>query len=155
MTDAPGEWFRTWALNRDAAPAEGARWAAEHADALLLIADRGALAGPDRGAARTDVQLLARRLAAELRERPVALVWTKSDITVDDYTEQAVRNTVLRSLPSAAEFRVSVAPTPDTHALNPGLADLLAWVLNTERPTMPLPEPTAGALDQLLMTGAR
>ena len=28
MTDAPGEWFRNWAVNRDAPGAQGARWAA-------------------------------------------------------------------------------------------------------------------------------
>ena len=63
MTDAPGEWFRKWALNRNATDAEGARWAVEHADVFLLVADREALSGPGRGAARSDIRLLARRLA--------------------------------------------------------------------------------------------
>ena len=66
MTDAPGEWFRKWAVKRETPGAEGARWAAEHADAFLLVADREALAGPEKGAARSGIQLLARRLAGEL-----------------------------------------------------------------------------------------
>ncbi len=36
VTDAPGEWFQKWAVNRDAAGATGARWIADHADVLLL-----------------------------------------------------------------------------------------------------------------------
>ena len=84
MTDAPGEWFQKWAVNREAEGAEGARWAAEHADAFLLIADREALSGSGRSAARSDIQLLARRLAAELRGRPVGLVWTKVDTSIPE-----------------------------------------------------------------------
>ena len=49
-------------LNGETPGAEGARWAAEHADAFLLVADREALAGPEKGAARSGIQLLARRL---------------------------------------------------------------------------------------------
>ena len=79
FTDAPGEWFQKWALDRDSAEAAGARWVADLADILLLVADREGLAGESMGAARNSIQLLARRMAAERRGRPIALVWTKSD----------------------------------------------------------------------------
>ena len=155
MTDAPGEWFRNWADNRDAPDAEGARWAAEHADAFLLIADGEALAGRERGQARTDVQLLARRLAGDLRERPVALVWTKADISIPEDTEQAVRSAVLRAMPDAEEFSVSIMSDPDGPETGQGLLNLLRWALNVRRATIRLPELASDNLDPLFMFGAR
>ena len=112
ITDAPGEWFRKWAVERDAPEADGARWAAEHADAFVLVADREALAGPRMGTARSGIQLLARRLADELRGRPVALVWTKSDVAISDEMKEAVRSAVLKVMPHTAEFAVSIMPNP-------------------------------------------
>ena len=121
MTDAPGEWFRKWAINRDARDAEGARWAAKQADVFLLVADRGALAGAHRGATRTDIQLLARRLADDLRGRPVALVWTKADIPIAEETEEAVRSAVSRTVPGAKEFTVSILSGSDGASAGTGL----------------------------------
>ena len=81
FTDAPGEWFRRWAVNREAPEAEGARWVAKHADVFLMIADSEALSGPTVGSARSVLQMLAKRLGAERGTRRVALVWSKADIT--------------------------------------------------------------------------
>ena len=64
FADAPGEWFRKWAINREAPDAEGARWIARHADVTLLIADRQALSGSKMGTARNDFQLLGRVIEA-------------------------------------------------------------------------------------------
>ena len=155
MTDAPGEWFRKWAVRREAPDAAGARWAAEHADAFLLVADREALAGPEKGAARTGIQLLARRLANELRERPVAFVWTKSDVSISEEMEEAVRNAVLRVIPKAVEFAVSIMPKPDETENVQGLLDLLSWVLNVRRPTVRLLEPAVANLYPVFGFGAR
>ncbi|WP_420464333.1 TRAFAC clade GTPase domain-containing protein [Candidatus Palauibacter sp.] len=155
MTDAPGEWFRNWAVNRDAPAAEGARWAAEHADVFLLVADREALAGPEKGAARTDIQLLARRLADDLRGRPVALVWTKADTPIPEDTEEAVRSAVLRAVPRATEFAVSIMSESDGTGTGQGLVDLLRWVLYARRPALRLPEPAGDNLDPLFIFGVR
>ena len=155
MTDAPGEWFRKWAVNRDTRDAEGARWAAEHADAFLLVADREALSGPEMGAARTGIRLLARRLADELRGRPVALVWTKKDILIQEDTENAVRSAVLRAMPNAVEFAVSIMSEPAGTDIGQGLLDLLRWALNVRRPAVRLPEPASDNLDPVFMFGAR
>ena len=154
MTDAPGEWFRKWAVKRDAPDAGGARWAAEHADAFLLVADREALAGSEKGAARTGIQLLARRLADELRGRPVALVWTKSDISIPKEMEEAVRIAVLRVIPKAVEFSVSIMPKPDGTEKAQEFLDLLNWALNVRRPTVRLPEPASSNLDPVFTFGA-
>ena len=155
MTDAPGEWFQKWAVNRDARDAAGARWAAEHADAFLLVADREALSGPEMGAARTGIQLLARRLADELRGRPVALVWTKKDISIPEDTEEAVRSTVLKAMPNAEEFGVSIMPNPDGTDAGQDLLGVLHWAMNVQRPPVRLPEPTGDSLDPVFKFGAR
>lgn len=155
MTDAPGEWFRNWAVNRDSPHAEGARWAAKHADAFLLVADREALAGHERGAARTEIQLLARRLADELRGRPVGFVWTKTDIEITEDMERTVRSAVLRSIPSAEEFAVSIISEPDGNETGQELLHLLRWVLNVRRQTVRLPEPASDYRDPSSTFGAR
>ena len=155
MTDAPGEWFRKWAVNRDAADAGGARWVAEHADAFVLVADREALAGPEKGTARSGIRLLARRLAAELRGRPVAFVWTKSDIPIATEMEDAVRGAVRRVIPGAVEFAVSIKPNPDGTENVQGFLDLLRWTMSVRRPTVRLPEATVGSLDPVFRFSGR
>ena len=155
MTDAPGEWFRKWAINRDAPDAEGARWAAEHADAFLLVADREALAGKEMGAARSGIQYLARRLADELEGRPVALVWTKADVPITSEMEKTVRTSVLRVIPEAVEFVVSIIPGADGTENEQGFLDVLCWVLEVRRPTVRLPEPEGRSLDPVFMLGGK
>ena len=155
ITDAPGEWFHKWAVKRDAPDAEGAQWAAEHADAFVLVADCQALAGPKMRAACTDIQLLARRLAGELRGRPVALVWTKSDVPVSKEMEEAARSAVLRVIPNSLEFAVSIMTNPDEGDNVQGFLDLLRWVLNVRRRTVRLPEPTVDNSDPVFRFGAR
>lgn len=155
MTDAPGEWFRKWAFNRDDPDAEGARWAADHADAFLLVADREALAGKEMGSARTAIRLLARRLAGELRGRPVALVWTKSDVSINKDMEQAVRGSVLKVIPKAVEFAVSIMSRSSESENVQVFLDLLCWTLNVRRSTVRLPEPVIGNLDPVFTFGAR
>ena len=155
MTDAPGEWFQKWAVKREDPGAEGARWAAEHADAFLLVADREALAGKEMGAARSGIQLLARRLADELGGRPVALVWTKADVSITSEMEEAVRSGVLRVIPEAVAFEVSIKPEPEGSEHEQGFLDLLAWALNVRRATVQLPEPAGGKLEPVFRFGAR
>ena len=152
MTDAPGEWFSKWAINRDSREAEGARWVAEHADVFLLIADREALSGDEMGSARSAIQMLSSRLAAERRGRPVALIWTKMDVQVTEEMEAAVREIVRRTMPDAVEFAVSVMPGPDGNGdTRRGLLDLLLWVLNGRRSSVRFPEPATDNFDPFFM----
>jgi hypothetical protein len=125
FTDAPGEWFQKWALNRDSPEAAGAQWIADHADILLLAADRGALAGESMGTARNSIQLLARRIAAERRGRPIALVWK------------------------------IVAPEEDTQSVGRGLLELLDWILNARREKATLSTPVRATADPLFLYGVR
>ena len=156
MTDAPGLWFQKWAIHRDTPEAEGARWVAEHADAFLLIADCEALSGTAMGKARGSIQMLARRLGAERRGRPVALVWSKADVSVSRAMEEEIRNFVLEQLPCALEFRVSVAPECDeAKDTGQGLLELLRWSLDVRRNTLLLPEPRGDNPDPFFLVGRR
>lgn len=156
LTDAPGEWFQKWAVNREAAEAIGARWVADHADVFLVIADREALSGEDMGQARGALQLLARRLAAERRGRPVALVWTKTDVSIAPEMETAVRHTVQRLMPDAVEFSVSViSPAGEPGGSGSGLLELLDWTLGSRRALTALPGSNATSTDPLFIFGAR
>lgn len=154
FADAPGEWFQKWAINKEAAEAEGARWIARHADVTLLIADRQALSGPKMGTARNDFQLLAQRAVAEARGRRLALVWTKGDVGVAPTMEVQIRKAVTSELSSVPEFTVSVYPHGELDAAE-GFRELFSWVLCTKRPGVDLPTTEAFGHDPLFRFGRR
>ncbi|MFD8974339.1 hypothetical protein [Streptomyces sp. NPDC059593] len=155
FTDAPGEWFQKWAINKDGPEAAGARWLAEHADVFLLVADREALSGASMGSARSALQLLAARVADERKSRPVALVWTKSDVPIAPAMEESVRESVFGPMPEAKEFSVSITPgDTDERQTDGALTKLLDWALTTRRPRAVLPSTPPVSGDPLFMYGA-
>lgn len=154
FADAPGEWFQKWAINEQAADAEGARWIARHADVTLLIADRQALAGPKMGAARNDFQLLAQRAVAEARGRRLALVWTKGDVDVAPAMEAQIRKAVALGSSSVPEFTVCVLPHGEIDAAE-GFRELFGWILSTKRAGVNLPTTEASGHDPLFRFGRR
>lgn len=129
--DAPGEWFSAWATNQQSPQAEGARWLATCSDVFVVVADSYALTGPQRGPARKALVDLLRRVGNELNGRPVALVWTKSDIDVPTNIVTTVRDAAARSLINYQEFRVSMHPTANEEDQNQGqgIVELLQWIL--------------------------
>ena len=154
FADAPGEWFGKWAVNRDAKEAVGAAWLAEHADVFLLMADREALAGSHMGSARSGLQLLATRVAAELKGRPVALVWSKSDVPISSEIEDGIRVVAKNQLAGLTEFSVSVIAAEEQADTGSGLIETLNWVLSARRPTILLPEPASNNTDPLFLFGS-
>ncbi|MDC7698007.1 TRAFAC clade GTPase domain-containing protein [Vogesella indigofera] len=154
FADAPGEWFQKWAINEQAADAEGARWIARHADVTLLIADRQALAGPKMGAARNDFQLLAQRAVAEACGRHLALVWTKGDVDVAPAMEAQIRKAVTSDSFCVPEFTVSVYPRGEADAVE-GFRELFSWILSTKRAGVDLPPTEASGHDPLFRFGRR
>ena len=129
LTDAPGEWFTRWAVNRDEPAAEGARWTVRNADAFVVVVDRGALASKERGIARSRLFDLAGPLSDERAGRPVAIVWTKSDVPVDPILENAVREQLSARFPDSLTFAVSVHGANQSeaaHALLQPLCDLIS-----------------------------
>lgn len=156
FTDAPGEWFQRWAVNRDAPDGAGAQWIGDRADLFLLVADREALSGENMGSARSSLRLLARRLGDQVEGRPVALVWTKSDVKIVPEMEDAVRGTVRDSMPDVKEFEVSVlADIANDGANGTGFVELFSWVLSARRSFVDLPPPIGSHNDPLFMFGGR
>jgi hypothetical protein len=156
FADAPGLWFQRWAINEEAPDARGARWIAQNADAFMLTADCAALSGVARGSARAALQLLARRLGANRRGRPVTLVWTKSDIPVAETMQAAVRDAVRSQIPNFEELAISMeAQNEDTMGVGTGLTELLRQTLQIRRLTQTLPPPTSTTDDPLFLFGAR
>lgn len=154
FADAPGEWFQRWAVDENAEDAEGARWVSQHADVLLLVADRQALSGPRMGSARSAFQLLTSRIAAQRRGRPVALVWTKADIEVLPEMESRIRQTVTSVIPDAAEFSVSVL-SEGTTTTGEGFQEIFRWILGSRRPAVQIPSTPALDTDPLFVYGRR
>lgn len=135
ITDPPGEWFRQWSLNRDASEAAGARWMAEHADVAVLVVDCAALVGPERGGGRDRLRHLAWRVGDELRDNPVAVVWTKADVPVDPDMKEGLRAVFRERLPNHKEFAVSVPETGGMEAeARAAFMTLLQWLVDAPRP---------------------
>lgn len=111
LVDAPGEWFREWAFNREAPGAEGARWIAKHADVFLLFADCAALAGENRGEARVVLKQMIDRLGSECRGQRIYLIWSKSDVTPSAGIRSSISRAV-RSMGNVLDFELSVYPLP-------------------------------------------
>jgi hypothetical protein len=108
------------------------------------------------GSARGSLQILARRLAAERSGRPVAFVWTKSDVAVAPEMEKAVRDAVLGPMPDAREFSVSIAASASGPSdTGQGLLKLLDWTLEIRRECVSLLPVEASSSDPLFMFGAR
>jgi hypothetical protein len=154
FADAPGEWFKKWAVDSQGPESAGAAWIAQHADLFLLTADRDALAGEHRGAARGTLQLIAKRLMSERRGRPLALVWTKADVSISKEMETAVRNAVF-TMSEVGEFAVSVVGNDQNNGIGAGLLELLQWTLDCKRNTAVLPVVDRGTCDPLFMFGMR
>lgn len=154
FADAPGEWFKRWATDEHADDAEGARWVSQHADVLLLVADRQALSGTKMGSARSAFQLLATRVGAQRRGRPVALVWTKADVEVAPEMEARIRQAVMSIMPDAAEFSVSVL-ADGTSDVGIGFQELFQWILGRRRSVAELPSAAASGADPLFVFGRR
>ena len=153
FADAPGAWFQKWAVNADAPDAEGARWLATHADVLLIAADREALSGPSLGKARNGFQLLAKRVAAERRDRPVALVWTKGDVPIDEAMRDVVRSAVMDEMGDAAEFTTSVHATEGDRGV--GFTDLFGWIARLRRRGARPSREVGTTSDPLFLVGRR
>jgi hypothetical protein len=154
FTDAPGEWFNNWANNVESTQAEGARWIANNADVLLIIADSEALVGTNKGNARHELQLLINRVASVCQNRPVALVWTKSDVSVDAGMRDAVQQMLKRHLPDAPSFTINIVDG-DTKLAKTALFELLHWSLNCSRTKTAIQSIQASSQDPLFLFGSR
>lgn len=150
FTDAPGEWYQQWATDVAHPGAEGARWIGRHADGFLFFVDREALAGDDRTMALNRHRELAARLADEVRDRPVAIVWTKTDVDVPPVMHRRMDSHLQGLFPGAPVYGVSTQ-TPDGVA---GMREAVGELLDRVAPRgLPLPNVTAPDADPFYRLG--
>lgn len=113
LTDAPGEWFSTWAINEESPNAEGSKWIIENADTYILIADCEKLSSRERGIARKELLTLISRLTVYTTNKPFLLLWTKTDIANKSQlpTEilSSIQNRLYSCMPHAIEYEISKA----------------------------------------------
>jgi hypothetical protein len=134
FTDAPGEWFSNWALEKESSKASGARWIAAHASAFILLLDCDALAGIGGPSALQEAQSLIVRLGQHLDQRPVVVVWSKADIEVPELLLRRLRKTLGEECPGAHEYHVSVQDAALTPAFLTVVAEVLENVLRKSSP---------------------
>lgn len=147
LTDAPGEWFSRWALDKNDQEAGGARWTAYNSDAFILIVDCESLVGQQRGVARESIERIAERLNAELANRPVAVVWTKSDIAVKESVKNFLQDRFANLFPDHEEFHVSVKKEGVNNRITESaFKELWRWILTRKAPSVKefLSTPPAG-----------
>lgn len=129
FTDAPGEWFGHWIVNKNDSNAAGAQWVHEYADAFLLFADCEMLSGTQLGKARQQTKQVADRLKYNLQNRPLGLVWSKSDINLDEEIKKQISDHIQNStIPNYQEFETSVRNEASTDfQLN--ILESIDWIL--------------------------
>ncbi|RCS49198.1 hypothetical protein DTL42_11705 [Bremerella cremea] len=108
FTDAPGEWFSNWSTNRSAENAKGARWIAKFSDSILFFIDCEELAGENVGTTRNSITQLAQRLADEVEDKRVLIIWSKHDIQLDPIIHEQISTRLADYLPAAKHFNISV-----------------------------------------------
>lgn len=141
FTDAPGEWFGHWIVNKNDSNAAGAQWVHEFADAFLLFADCEMLSGTQLGKARQQTKLVADRLKHDLKNRPLGLIWSKSDVIVDKEVKKQISDHIQNSLiPNYQEFEISVRNETCVD-LQLNILESIDWILTVlSRETNELPQ---------------
>lgn len=109
LTDAPGEWFDHWSNNINSENAIGAQWIYETCDGFLLFADSDMLSGSPRGNAKRQLKQVADRLIENITDRPIGLIWSKSDLELTHQTkEQIVKHIEATPFKHFNQFETSV-----------------------------------------------
>lgn len=107
FTDAPGEWFSTWATNVNADGARGARWIDKHSDRTVLFADCEEFK-KNIGGFRLQLKQIAERMRNNNKARPIALVWAKSDVEINKEIKTGIGKNISGLFSNYKEFDVSV-----------------------------------------------
>jgi len=113
FTDAPGEWFKDWSVNKKDIKAEGANWIYKNANSFLMFADCEKLSGTERGSAKNDITQLFVRLKENIKNRPICLIWSKSDIKIQTEIKEGISKYFSSNFNHCNELNVSARKTED------------------------------------------
>lgn len=128
FTDAPGEWFTRWSINREDPSAEGARWVYQKADAFLLFGDCETLAGPERGKARYEIRQIAERMKEQINTRQIAFIWSKSDYSISPELKSSIEGYITNTQnKNFKSFEVSVLN--ENEDLQQNILKSIDWLL--------------------------
>jgi hypothetical protein len=140
VSDSPGEWFRRWAIDEMASDAQGARWVAEKSDGFLIVLDSEALGGPNSGQTLNNYQQMLERLKKHARQRPVHIVWTKTDIDVPIDMRGRLESRLTALFPYATTSRVTVRGLDEDAVLKKTYLNIIGWMLGLNAAsTKPVP----------------
>lgn len=135
FADSSGEVFNLWSENVQDQNAENARWIYEKSNAFIFMVDSVALINK-RGAAKSEIVQMAEQVAANLKGRPVAVVWSKAD-EIDNIRENikhALEEDLAEIFKDSQVFEVSnfSKSDPDTlcHKNNVAVTEYLLEKLN-------------------------
>ena len=78
FVDSSGEVFKNWSVDVQDPNVENARWIYGNSNAFIFMVDSIALI-ERRGAAKAEIVQIAEQVAANLKGRPVVVVWSKAD----------------------------------------------------------------------------
>ena len=135
FADSSGEVFKTWSEDINDPSAENAKWIYNKASAFIFMVDSIALI-EKRGLAKKEIVNMARQIAANLNNRPIAVVWSKADRIQDirDNIKSAVTKELTEIFDGAKHFQVSnySKSDPDTlcHKNNMQVTEYLLEKMN-------------------------
>lgn len=130
FTDAPGEWFTDWAVDEKIS-AKGAKWINDYADAFILFSDCEAFK-ESIGNARRELKAISGRLAKYNNSRPLALVWSKSDIEVSKELKKTINGRIEKEFPKNRIFDISVKPNGNDKQLE-NILSVIEWLLTSKQ----------------------
>jgi len=118
FADSSGEVFTAWSEDIHDANADNARWIYKNSSAFIFMVDSNALI-EKRGQAKSEIVQVAEQLAANLNDRPVIVVWTKSDKAeeIKEKIKKSLEEDLLNIFPNATSIKVSNFPKKDKDQL--------------------------------------
>ncbi|MGR6258006.1 TRAFAC clade GTPase domain-containing protein, partial [Pseudomonas aeruginosa] len=129
FTDAPGEWFDFWRNNVHSENAKGAKWIHDNSNAFLLFADSEMLIGAKRGQAKLQINSVADRLFENIEDRPIGLIWSKSDYDVPALTKgQILQQIEQNPYTHFNQFNTSVKEGEDG-IFHQNICDSINWLV--------------------------
>lgn len=151
ISDPPGEWFEKWAINQDDPTTNGARWMAKHASSIALFADCEALSGPMRGREVQNLSLLARRIGSVIDNRPIAIIWSKSDIDIKDEIHNRLIREFDQCFPIYKQFKIAAgSESPDKLERGYGVIEAMSWLMSVQAPALNIELKSLNIMDAFL-----
>lgn len=138
LADSSGEVFNLWSEDVNDENADNARWIYSNSDAFVFFIDSVALV-EKRGRAKAEIVQMAEQLAANINNRPVAIVWSKADkiSEIKPKIKASLKEDLERLFQGASFFEVTNFPSkefdPLCHNNNIEVLGNLLNKLNKER----------------------